>query len=186
MKNEKLDDFPTPQCVIDQCVSRVVRPFFRTALEPAAGDGRICKSLRQLIPTSLIHGIEIQERHKENLTAVCDQVTIGNFLDQNVSTYDLIITNPPYCLAEEYVRKCLLRLEPYGQLVLLLRLGFLESRGRWERLWSVVESRPTQVYVLCKRPSFTGQGTDATAYAWFVWDRLYGTVTAPLIFWLPP
>jgi len=27
------------------------------------------------------------------------------------------------------------------------------------------------MFVLSKRPSFTGKGTDATDYAWFVWDK---------------
>ena len=28
-----------------------------------------------------------------------------------------------------------------------------------------------KLYVLSKRPSFTGKGTDSAAYAWFVWDN---------------
>ena len=184
----KLDDFSTPNEVIDTCISRVIRPSYRTVLEPAAGDGRICKKLKEKIPSSIVHGVEIQDRHKAVLEQICNTTTISDFLsDDSLGKYDLIVTNPPYCLAEEYVRKCLTHLEPYGQLVLLLRLGFLESQGRWHGLWSNVANRPTQLFVLSKRPSFTGQGTDATAYAWFVWDRLYGTeATAPLVFWLPP
>ena len=27
------------------------------------------------------------------------------------------------------------------------------------------------LYTLHKRPSFTGRGTDATSYSWFVWER---------------
>jgi 16S rRNA G1207 methylase RsmC len=184
----KLDDFPTPNDVIDQCLSKIVRPTYRMVLEPAAGDGRICKALKEKVPTALIHAVEIQQKHKEALEKVCNNVTIGDFLTRdNLGLYDLIITNPPYSMAEEYVHKCLRCLEPYGQLVLLLRLGFLESQGRWKRLWSVVDNRPSKVCVLAKRPSFSGDGaTDATAYCWMVWDKLYGTVSAPLVFWMSP
>lgn len=183
----KLDDFPTPSNVIEQCISKIVRPTYSVVLEPAAGDGRICKRLKDNKPNAIIHGVEIQDRHKETLEKACDLVTIGSYLELGgMGKYDLIITNPPYSIAEEYVHKALGQLESYGQLVLLLRLGFLESIGRWERLWAIAGMRPTSVYVLCRRPSFTGQGTDATAYAWFVWDKLYTRVEAPLVSWLPP
>ena len=33
------------------------------------------------------------------------------------------------------------------------------------------ENPPTEMYVLNQRPSFTGKGTDAQEYAWFVWDK---------------
>ena len=183
----RLDDFPTPNDVIDQCLNRVVRPSYRLVLEPAAGDGRICKKLKEKMSSSIVHSIEIQEKNRENLLSICDQTTIGSFLDQKeLEKYDLIITNPPYSMAEEYVHKSLQHLESYGQLVLLLRLGFLESQGRWQRLWNIVGNRPTKIFVLSKRPSFTGNGTDATAYAWFVWDGMFMNNNIPLVFWLPP
>jgi hypothetical protein len=51
---------------------------------------------------------------------------------------------------------------------MLLRLGFLESKKRRE-FW---RRHPlTQLYPLIERPSFTGSGTDATAYGWFVWSN---------------
>ena len=34
-----------------------------------------------------------------------------------------------------------------------------------------MENTPTALHVLSKRPSFTGKGTDATDYAWYVWDK---------------
>ena len=33
------------------------------------------------------------------------------------------------------------------------------------------QNSPTSLFVLSKRPSFTGKGTDATDYAWYVWDK---------------
>ena len=49
---------------------------------------------------------------------------------------------------------------------MLLRLSFLESKGRVK----FHQDFPADVYVLAKRPSFTGDGkADSCAYAWFVW-----------------
>ena len=55
-----------------------------------------------------------------------------------------------------------------GKLVFLLRTAFLESKKRYE-FWQ--ENPLSDLLVLSKRPSFTGKGTDATSYSWFVWDK---------------
>lgn len=79
---------------------------------------------------------------------------------------DVIITNPPYSLAQEFLDKSLCE-APF--VAYLLRLNFLGSQKR--RAWW--QGRlPTHLYALSRRPRFTGKGTDATDYGWFVWDRL--------------
>lgn len=78
---------------------------------------------------------------------------------------DVLITNPPYGLAMEFIEKALAE---YGKLIdcaFLLRINFLGSQKRA----AFHRAHPSDVYVLPKRPSFTGKGTDATEYAWFVW-----------------
>lgn len=61
---------------------------------------------------------------------------------------DLTITNPPFDLALDFLRKSILE---STCTLLLLRLGFLASGDRKAFL---SENRPTHVYVLSKRPSF--------------------------------
>lgn len=95
---------------------------------------------------------------------------IDDFLkhDFGEEKFDLIIGNPPYSLALEFTEKCLSLLSDEGKLVFLLRTAFLESKKRygfWQR------EPLSELYVLSKRPSFTGKGTDATSYSWFVWDK---------------
>lgn len=53
-------------------------------------------------------------------------------------------------------------------MIFLLRTNFLESKKRFE-WWQ--DKPPTKLYVLSKRPSFTGKGTDATSYSWFIWEK---------------
>lgn len=55
-----------------------------------------------------------------------------------------------------------------GKLIFLLRTAFLESKSRYD-FWQ--ENPLSGLYVMSKRPSFTGNGTDATSYSWFVWDK---------------
>lgn len=63
-------------------------------------------------------------------------------------------------------------LHPGGLLIFLLRTNFLESEKRF-KWWQ--EHPLSGLYTLHKRPSFTGRGTDATSYSWFVWERGGGT-----------
>lgn len=77
--------------------------------------------------------------------------------------FNVIITNPPFYLAEEIVRKAL---RCADHVAMLLRLAFLESRRRE----AFHEEHPSNVYVLSRRPSFMANGmTDSAAYAWFKW-----------------
>lgn len=78
---------------------------------------------------------------------------------------DLIVTNPPFSLSMEFLTKSLSEAQT---VVYLLRLNYLGSAER-KTFWK--QNQPTHLYVLSNRPSFTGLGTDATEYAWFVWDR---------------
>jgi len=79
---------------------------------------------------------------------------------------DIIITNPPFSLALEFLQKSLREAQT---VIYLLRLNFLGSQARHE-FWK--RNRPSHVLVLSKRPSFCGGGSDSTEYAWFCWDGL--------------
>lgn len=82
--------------------------------------------------------------------------------------YSTIITNPPYSLAQQFVEKSFELAGKDTDIIMLLRLAFLESKKRrdfWQR-------HPVSgLYVLSERPSFTGSRTDSAAYAWFVWNK---------------
>ena len=71
-------------------------------------------------------------------------------------------------MAMEFINKSLELLHPGGLLIFLLRTDFLESKKRF-KWW---QDHPLSgLYTLHKRPSFTGHGTDANSYSWFVWER---------------
>lgn len=124
---------------------------FTTAYEPCEGDGRITKFLNQ-------RGVLATGNDVQALGGV-------DFLTDHKREAELILTNPPFSLAEMFIRKAL-REAP--AVMMLLRLNFLGSQAR-HKFWCL--NPPTGLIVLSKRPSFTGFGTDSTEYAWFIWDR---------------
>jgi hypothetical protein len=85
----------------------------------------------------------------------------------------VIITNPPFTLAEEFVRKSR---QEAAYVVMLLRLSFLASKRRHG--WLSYDM--PDVYVLPQRPSFVRNakghaGVDSSEYAWFFWGREHRT-----------
>ncbi len=131
-------------------------------LEPAAGTGAIIDELIAYgYPSENIVGVEIDPSRADAAGAMC-----ANFLELEPNpVYELVITNPPYSLALDFAKHAIEFVRPGGLLVLLMRLNWLASikRAAWLR-----ENTP-DVWVIPKRPSFTGKGTDATDYAWFTW-----------------
>ena len=119
-------------------------------LEPCKGNGIIYDKIDCSIKT---YSELNEEPSKDYLTT-----TYGKF--------DLIITNPPFSLAKEFLEKSI---KEADCVCYLLRLNFLGSQKR-KPFWEDI-STPDELLVLSKRPSFTGKGTDATDYAWFCWDK---------------
>ena len=137
-------------------------------LEPSAGTGNFCKVLRERYPTSKISAIELNEENKNILKLYCDSVKIGDFLSivKNINV-DIVIGNPPYSLALEFMEKLFKITKPNTKIIMLLRTAFLESKKR-HNFW---QKHPLNgLYTLSQRPSFTGTGTDATSYSIMVWD----------------
>jgi hypothetical protein len=116
-------------------------------IEPCKGEGNIYN----LIPC--------QHKYWCEITAKKD------YFKRDFKRVDLIITNPPFSRALEFLQKSLSEAET---VIYLLRLNFLASQKR-KAFWNA--NRPTHIFVLGNRPSFTGNGTDQTEYAWFCWDR---------------
>lgn len=136
-------------------------------LEPSAGNGAILSALRSRGFKNHITAVEIRE--EISLYFWTHDVIFTDFLKWTpVEKYDVIIGNPPYSLAQEFIDHSLKLLNPGGRLIFLLRTNFLESERRF-RWWQ--DKIPTGLYTLHKRPSFTGKGTDATSYSWFVWTK---------------
>lgn len=164
------DLYPTPYRYADIGVSIALRHIKRygTSLDTGAGHGAWGQAIaKSNIPTYLT-GIEIDNAIPR--ANGYDEWIHADYLTMQTDKYDLIIGNPPYKHAEQFVHKSLSALTKDGLLVYLLRLNFLEGQKRTKSLWEI--HPPFLVSVCSKRPSFTDNGkTDMTAYAFFAWDK---------------
>ena len=141
------DYYPTPEW----CYEKLPIDWsqFDTALEPCKGDGRIVSFLEG-------QGLKVEW---------CEIQKDINFFNR-FEEADLILTNPPFSLAQEFIEHSM-SLAP--TVIMLLRINFLGSQKRYN-FWQ--QFPPDGLYILSKRPSFTGKGTDATDYAWFIWSDI--------------
>ena len=168
-KRKPYDFYATPVECVENFVNNYAFKIEGEVLEPSAGNGNVVKVLKNIYPDSVVTGCEIREEERAGLLKICDEVVIGDFLKMDIDKkYDYIIGNPPYSHAIDFVEKCLTLLKDDGKLIFLLRTAFLESKTRYD-FWQ--KNPLSGLYVLSKRPSFTGKGTDATSYSWFVWDK---------------
>lgn len=152
------DVYETPDWAVSALLKIISIDHKKKYMEPCRGSGRIYHQL----PIGSAWG-EIREG--------------VDYLNTEYNHVDVIITNPPYSLAQEFVTKALGEADV---VIMLLRLGFLESMKRWE-WWQ--ENPLSSLLVLSKRPSFTEDGkTDGSGYAWFVWDKKNKLGLAPFYF----
>lgn len=164
------DFYATPVDVVENLLRNIdLNIYGNKVLEPSAGNGNIVSVVNKLYPNKKITSLEIRDEEYNNLFSCSNEVILDDFLKTNkLNKYDIIIGNPPYSQAKEFVEKSLDLLEDDGILIFLLRTSFLESKSRYE-FWQ--EHPLSGLYTLSKRPSFTGHGTDATSYSWFIWDK---------------
>lgn len=140
-------------------------------LDPCCGDGAILREVGDFFELShhgkfvLRRGIEIDATRAD----AARESRSGYIMTDDALSGEaywgypaLVITNPPYSKAMEFVQKAVAASD---QVAMLLRLNWLASKKRSEWL----RAHTPDVYVLPRRPSFTGRGTDATDYAWMVW-----------------
>lgn len=141
------DVYETPTWAVEALLKVIPIDYTKTYLEPCRGSGRIYNFLP--------------------LGSAWGEIRQGvDYLNTEYNHVDMVVTNPPYSLAQEFVTKALGEADV---VIMLLRIGFLESMKRWE-WWQ--ENPISSLLVLSQRPSFTDDGkTDGSGYAWFVWDK---------------
>ena len=140
-----------------------------TVLDPAAGSGALLDGLRAAGAACWFDGIELDSASAALYGA---PIRAGDALDPAMAWKrlawkrpDAVVMNPPFSDCEAFLQRAMTETRRGGTVAMLGRLGFLASKRRVEAL----RAYPPDVYVLSRRPSFTGHGTDSADYAWFIW-----------------
>jgi hypothetical protein len=145
-------------------------------LDPGCGTGVWGHSAKVKFPNQpCVLGIDLQPKITDNdefYTAILTTNYLGYYFE---SGFDLICGNPPYSLAEEFIRHSFDLLEKRGYIYFLLRLSFLEGINRGRKLFK--EFPIKRVYVCSRRPSFFSTNgkhtTDILGCAMFLWQKGY-------------
>lgn len=153
--------------------------------DPACGDGAILLALRGVDPAPGLHlyGTDVDPARVAMAHGRGLAVFVHDYLDQQKRSLvdegarpPAVVMNPPYSLAEAFIRRAVGNGARRRPVAALLRIAFLASQGRAE--WLAGDA--PDVYVLPRRPDFTGCGGDSADYAWMVWPagpaRTSGTV----------
>lgn len=155
------DFFETPAWVTRAIVPLL--PASDTVFDPCAGKGALLRALPHIDRQGL-------ELNAERAAFACSDdggalnVICADALVCDWNHPHLVVMNPPFSKAQEFVEAALDRVERGGAVFALLRLGFVAGLRRV----AFHRSNPADVYVLPRRPSFTGDGkTDGSEYAWF-------------------
>lgn len=166
------DWYPTPPEATQALLK--VESFEGSMLEPACGDGAISTLLlaaaHQVVSTDLVYR-GFGETTSYDYTSEVYPYTADN-----------VITNPPFTLAEQFIRLSLARTTK--KVAVLCKLQFLEGAKR--KL--MFESTPfKKVWVFSKRLTLTRNGEKMDnggmiAFGWYVWDHAYKG--EPTVGWL--
>jgi hypothetical protein len=156
-----------------------VEPLPPRILEPACGRGAISKVLRSAGHTVFENDIVDYGQGQDSVQDFL------NFKPAWVNEIDAVVTNPPYRLAQQFVRHAL-TLCPH--VFMLLRLTFFESERRRDVL---DEAGLIRIHVfrnrlpMMHRDGWAGnRASSSVAFAWYVWQRGYvGKATIDRISW---
>lgn len=164
------DYYVTPVAEVERFLKRIIE------LEPGFLDGRILDPAAggdpkhpMSYPEALLRfgvdpdRISTMDVREDSLASVK-----GNYLKADVGgPPDLVITNPPFIRAQEFIEKALRDVRPGGWVAMLLRLNFFGSRRRFG-FWKA--HMPKYAFVHHERISFRDDGSsDSIEHMHAVW-----------------
>ena len=170
-EREEHDYYATEPLALEKFLDTIDFRLHKFIWEPACGGGHLVKVLQKR--NHVVFATDIVNR---NDTAMM----VGDFLEADGKsewTGD-ILTNPPFKLADKFVKKGLSVLDPDNYLILFQRILFLESSKR-HKLFK--DYPPKYVYVHSSRVATAKNGDfekyegggKSICYGWFVWQKGY-------------
>ena len=149
----------------------------RGVWECACGNGNLAECLEKHLFD--VHATDLKDRGYG--------VSGIDFLQTSVSGYPIILTNPPYSLANEFILHALEILPEGGVYVALMNITYLAGQKRYSAIYSKGSLR--EVYIFSKRIE-CWRNNDRETYgnkamvdfAWYVFQK--GYKGQPTLYWL--
>ena len=142
------DFYPTPPEATIALMQFLNLPMGTRIWEPACGQGHMVRAIQAMGYPVIGTDIQMGDDFLTCVPRVCDW----------------IITNPPFNLAEQFVRRCDELHRPFA---LLLKSQFWHAAKRYELFQTIP---PAWILPLIWRPDFTGKGQAMMDMSWVVWN----------------
>lgn len=169
-QTDPLEYFPTPDEVTRAILPHLHLSARDTVLDPCSGEGHLLMSIQKWFQdredqTPELTALEIHPtRHRitsENGFRMV--LPHGNSLRRaDWGRPSAIVMNPPFGYAMEFWKDALAKVREGGQVAMLVKTSFLQTKERAE----VLRSNMPDAGLLTWRPSFYGNGNDWYDYVW--------------------
>lgn len=160
-KRKKSDFYETPYSITQQLLEK--EQIIGSVLEPACGQGAI---------SSLLH---------------CISYDIEKDFFTETKQYDVVITNPPFSLAQEFILKA--KQIAKKKIIFFLPLAYLHGKKRYDTIWTDKLFPLARIYVFTRYPMLGEKlrkdgkyHTGMMVYAWYIWEKKYKG--KPIIKWI--
>lgn len=154
-KRVQLDFYPTPENVTEALLNFFPELTGKRILEPACGDGAMARVLswnNDVIASDL----------RDSGYGIPNIDFLTGYEDDY---FDAIITNPPFNVADDFIKRSLERADFVG---MVLKSQYWHAKKRL-RLFN--DTPPSYVLPLTWRPDFTGEGASLMDVTWTVWIK---------------
>jgi len=175
----KHDHYETPVKVARSAMRLLARdhslPRQPRILDAGAGKGPWGIAVKDVLPSAVLHGIELEEKFKQPwhyANWFTDDFLAWDHRKSGLPAYDLVIGNPPFKLAADFVRQAHDSVKEGGYVFFLLKLAFLEGVKRGKGLY--VQYPLHDIWFSMRRISFfrtAKSSTNDIAFALFLWRK---------------
>lgn len=178
--HDSLDFFPTPPWATRALFEHVIGSWpAHLGWDPACGDGAMYKPMCEYMLACAA-----SDAHRYGWDHQVHDF-LQPYLPEGIGGAEWIITNPPFRLGEQFVRRAL-EIATHG-VAMLVRTAFVESVGRYKNLFLL--QPPAVVAQFVERvPMVKGRldrtASTATSYCWLVWAK--GQPIHTRFVWIPP
>ena len=188
------DAYDTHPSVALACVEWLARNTAppQRVLDPTAGAGPFVRAARACWPEAKIAAVDIRgdvqaEAHAAgaNVSLTADALQLPADL---VGMCDLIVTNPPFCIADQLLLHLYPAMREGARLAFLLSVTWLGSKERWEPGGAWVTAPLASLSVIVPRPHFGMSHSPKFEAGLFVWVKGHTgpAYLADPIRWSPP